>query len=71
MKVVAVEEVYRAASSRLEMSTLISAVFFLVDETGLVWVECACKRWLHEDCIDYDSVVNINGQELLCPLCVS
>ena len=21
------------------------------DETGLEWVECACQRWLHEECI--------------------
>ena len=33
-------------------------------------MECACKRWLHEDCIDYDIVVGSDGKELLCPYCV-
>ena len=21
------------------------------DQTGKEWVECACRRWLHEDCV--------------------
>ena len=40
------------------------------EETGLEWVECACKRWLHEHCIDYDIVVGSDGKELLCQYCV-
>ena len=40
-----------------------------VEETGLEWVECACKRWLHEDCIDYATNVAVDGKELLCPYC--
>ena len=24
-------------------------------ETGLEWVECACQRWLHKECIDYET----------------
>ena len=36
--------------------------------TGYEWVECACKRWLHEVCIS-DIELNSNGKELLCPFC--
>ena len=39
------------------------------EETGLEWMECACTRWQHEDCIYYD-VVGSHGKELLCPYCV-
>lgn len=24
-----------------------------MEKTGMEWVEYVCKRWLHEDCIDY------------------
>ena len=34
--------------------------------TGFEWVECACKRWLHEICIS-DIEINSDGKELLCP----
>jgi len=37
------------------------------DETD-DWLQCACKRWLHEDCISnivHDKFV----RELLCPYC--
>ena len=37
------------------------------EQSGLEWVECACSRWLHEECIEYDLSVNSRGQELLCP----
>ena len=37
-----------------------------LEKTGLEWVECVCKRWLHEDCIDYATNVDV---ELLCPYC--
>ena len=37
------------------------------DKSGLEWVDCACSRWLHEECIEYDLSVNSRGQELLCP----
>ena len=41
-----------------------------IDEgTGLEWVECSCKRWLHEECIDYEIECGGDGQELLCPFC--
>ena len=40
------------------------------DATGLEWVECACKRWLHEDCIVADIQVNADGREIFCPYCV-
>ena len=34
--------------------------------TGREWVECSCKRWLHEDCVDEEDM-DSNGK--LCPLC--
>ena len=41
-----------------------------MQKTGMEWVECACKRWLHEDCIDHDVInVDVDGKELLCPYC--
>ena len=40
-----------------------------IEKTGLEWVECVCMRWLHEDCIDYVTDVDVNGRELLCPFC--
>jgi len=36
-------------------------------ETG-DWMQCACKRWLHEDCIA-DIVFDKFGRELFCPYC--
>ena len=39
------------------------------EQSGLEWVECACSRWLHEECIEYNLSVNSRGQELLCPFC--
>ena len=36
--------------------------------TGMEWVECACKRWLHEVCVS-DIEINADGKELLCPFC--
>ena len=37
--------------------------------TGAEWVECACGRWLHEDCID-SVVCATDGKEKLCSFCV-
>ena len=42
---------------------------YIVEKTGLDWVECVCGRWLHEDCISYDITNDANGRELLCPFC--
>ena len=39
------------------------------EQSGLEWVECACSRWLHKECIEYDLSVNSRGQELLCLFC--
>ena len=38
--------------------------------TGREWLECACGRWIHEECIE-DVVYNANGKEKLCPLCLA
>ena len=40
-----------------------------MEKTGMEWVECVCKRWLHEDCIDYVTNVDDDGKEMLCPYC--
>ena len=32
------------------------------------WVQCACKSWLHEDCMN-DIVYDKYGRELFCPHC--
>lgn len=34
------------------------------------WVQCTCKRWLHEDCI-IDVIEDLNGLPRLCPYCLS
>ena len=35
---------------------------------GVEWIQCACERWLHEDCI-IDCVTDSSGKERLCPFC--
>ena len=41
----------------------------LKEETGLLWVKCVCKRWIHEDCYS-EVVMDKQGRELICPYCV-
>ena len=38
--------------------------------TGREWLECACDRGIHEECIE-DIVYNANRKEKLCPLCLA
>ena len=40
-----------------------------LEQTGLQWVQCVCKRWVHEDCYD-ELLTDKNGRELICPYCV-
>ena len=40
-----------------------------MEKNGMEWVEYVCKRWLHQDCIDYVTNVDVDGKELLCPYC--
>lgn len=35
---------------------------------GVEWIQCACLRWLHEDCI-IDCTTDSSGKERLCPFC--
>ena len=35
------------------------------DQSGKEWVQCACGRWLHKDC-----VLDNDGKERLCPFCL-
>ena len=40
-----------------------------LEQTGLQWVQCVCKRWVHEDCYD-EVLTDKDGRELICPYCV-
>jgi hypothetical protein len=42
----------------------------ILEETGEDWIECACGRWVHENCVHYDIVVDTSGRERICPHCV-
>ena len=44
-------------------------VCFEMYEPDTEWVQCVCKRWLHEDCYT-EVIVDKYGRELLCPFCV-
>ena len=37
-----------------------------LEETGLLWVQCVCKRWIHEDYYE-DVLTDKNGREIICP----
>jgi len=39
------------------------------EETGFLWVQCVCQRWIHEDCYS-EVVMDKHGRELICPYCV-
>ena len=41
-----------------------------LEETGEDWIECACGRWVRENCVDYDVVVDASGRERMCPHCI-
>ena len=36
---------------------------------GRDWIECACGRWLHEDCAE-DCLLNKDGKEMFCHSCI-
>ena len=63
-------------SSEEEINTDQCAICFrtynddVLDGTGEDWIECACGRWVHENCVDYDIVVDATGRERMCPHCV-
>ena len=35
---------------------------------GVQWIQCACERWLHEDCV-IEVITDSSGKERLCPFC--
>lgn len=39
------------------------------DVSGVDWIECACGRWLHEECGE-ECVVDADGKERFCPTCL-
>ena len=40
------------------------------DKEDTDWIQCACSRWLHEDCIDEEDIIyDVYGRELFCPYC--
>ena len=44
--------------------------FYQDNEEHTDWIQCACGRWLHEDCIDAEDIIHdIYGRELFCPYC--
>ena len=66
----------RTSRSSEEINTDQCAICFrtynddILDGTGEDWIECACGRWIHENCVDYDIVVDASGRERMCPHCV-
>ncbi len=41
----------------------------VAEDTGREWLECACHKWVHEDCVER-IVVDPGGDERLCPFCL-
>ena len=37
------------------------------NSTGEDWLECACGRWLHEECME-DCIHDISGQDRICAI---
>ena len=58
------------ASTSRDFQCAICFQSFFDDEEGEEWIECACGQWVHENCIEYDIVVDTHGRERLCPSCV-
>lgn len=44
--------------------------FELFTNDGSEWVECVCKRWVHEHCIE-DIYMDEAGKEKFCPFCIN
>ena len=41
----------------------------LLSGTGCEWLQCACTRWIHEDCVE-NCTVDSEGRDRICPLCL-
>ena len=41
----------------------------VTEQTGRDWLERACNRWLHEECV-MGVVIDPSEQERLCPFCL-
>ena len=41
----------------------------ILSGSGAEWISCSCGRWLHEECAE-DCVIDNNGKERLCSLCL-
>ncbi len=39
-------------------------------QDGQEWLECACGRWIHEQCIE-EVIVDSGSQERFCPYCLN
>ena len=37
---------------------------------GRDWLECACSRWVHEDCME-EVILDDEGRERFCPFCIN
>ena len=42
----------------------------LLSGVGCEWLQCACTRWIHEDCVE-DRTVDSEGKDRICPLCLA
>ena len=42
-----------------------------ISGSGMDWISCSCRRWLHEDCAE-DCVIDQDGKERMCtcPYCL-
>ncbi|CAI8016135.1 hypothetical protein GBAR_LOCUS9922, partial [Geodia barretti] len=47
----------------------VCSILYSEDRTGKEWIECACGRWLHEECGE-DCILDSNGRERFCPICL-
>ena len=41
----------------------------VIEQSGKDWIQCACGRWLHEDCAE-DHRVDQSGQDRFCYSCL-
>ena len=41
----------------------------VIEQSGRDWINCACGRWLHEECAE-DHGVDDNGKDRFCSYCL-
>jgi len=58
------------ASSENENQCCVCFELYDIQQGEVVWVQCSCKRWLHEDCV-IDAIKDADGKIRLCPYCLT